>query len=107
MRPNEPFHILFVDFGDHAIDLLPHQVVAYASQHPEILFESEITNAEMLGLILDDTYTKYRKIHTNVRHIDTITKHLADQRENHMGADEKPLSTDDFNRRPSRQGRRR
>lgn len=39
----------------------------------------------MLGLIPGDGYTKFRKRYINVRDIDTIDNHLANQEEKHMG----------------------
>lgn len=61
------FYILGAYFGDHSIDQLPRQVVAYALQHPETLIKSEIMHGETLILISDETDTKYRKRHTTVR----------------------------------------
>lgn len=76
IRPNDPFHILVAKFGDHTIDLLPPQVLAYALQHPKTLIESQIKHAGMLGLISYETDTKYRQRHTNVCDIETIRNNL-------------------------------
>lgn len=51
----------------------------------------------MLSLIPDTSKEgKFRKRHEDPRIIDTINKHLADQRETHMSADEKPTMAEDI-----------
>ena len=92
----KPFHVLVANFGERPIDLRPQQVVAMAGSHPEKLVESDISHSEMLGIIPDNVDTKFRKRHVNVRDIDTINKHLSDQREQHMGEDEKPKTADEI-----------
>lgn len=52
--------------------------------------ESHLSHAEMLGLIPADT--KFEKRHIVVRYIHTIIKYLADQRDQHMDQDEKPVT---------------
>lgn len=61
VRQSEPFHILVSNFEYYAVHLLPCQVVAYASQHPESLMESKIMHAEVLSLISDEIIIKFRK----------------------------------------------
>lgn len=81
MKKDQPFHSLESNFGEYAIDLLPHQVLAYASQHPQTIVESDITHEEMLSLIPDDV------------DIAMINKHMADKREQHMEEDDNPVTT--------------
>lgn len=50
----------------------------------------------MLGWTPHDRDTKFRKSHANVRDIETINKHLSDKGEQHLGADEKPVTADDI-----------
>lgn len=96
LKSDEPFDILVSNFGEHAIDFLPHQVVAYASGYSDTLVESEISYAEMFCIIPNDVETKFCKRHVDAKDIDTINRQIADQREVRMGKDEKPLSADDI-----------
>ena len=99
VRSNEPFKLLVANFGPKAVDLKPNQVVAMAETHPENLVESHISHAEMLGLIPDDPIpgtSKYRKFNFNTRDENLINRQLADEREKHMGADEKHMTADDI-----------
>ena len=99
VRSNEPFKLLVANFGPKAVDLKPNQVVAMAETHPENLVESHISHAEMLGLIPDDPIpgtSKYRKFNFNTSDENLINRQLADEREKHMGADEKPMTADDI-----------
>ena len=66
-----------------------------ASAHPLKIVESDVTHADLLGLIPDDVDTKYRKRHVNVQDIDMINKHLAHERERHMGDDEQPVTAEE------------
>ena len=67
-----------------------------ASGHSKKIVESDITHAELLRLIPDNVDTKYRKRHVNVRDIDTVNQHLADERERHMRDDEKPVTAEEI-----------
>ena len=58
---DQPSRVLVANFNLHPVDLKHHQVVAMASAHPEKIVESDITHAELLGLIPDDDDTKYQK----------------------------------------------
>ena len=80
VQPGQPFRILIANFNLHSFNLNRRQVVALASVHPEKIAESDVTHAELLGLLPDDVETKYLKRHVNVRDIDTINQHLADER---------------------------
>jgi len=97
VKRDQPFHILVANFAEHPIDILPRQVVAYTSDHPETLTKSHISHGEMLGVISANDDAKFRKRPLNVRDIDVINRQLADQRELHMGKDEKPVTADDIN----------
>lgn len=48
---DKSFQILVANFGERAIDLLPDQVVAYSTDHPETVTESHISHGEMFGVI--------------------------------------------------------
>ena len=67
-----------------------------ASAHREKIVESDVTHAELLGLLPDNVDTKYRKRHVKVRDIETINQHLADERERHLCDDEKPVLAEDI-----------
>lgn len=95
-KPNKPFHILFANFCQHFIDLVPRQVVVYASLLPETIFESDISHSEMIGVIPEHIDTKYCKRHVEARDIYIINKHLSEQLERHMGQDENPVTVDDI-----------
>ena len=79
VQQNQPFRVLVATFNLHPVDLKPHQVVAMQSAHPVKIVESDVTDAELLGLIPDDVDTKYRKRHFNVRDVGTIKKHLSEE----------------------------
>ena len=63
VQPDQPFRVLVAKLSLHPVDEKSHQVVAMASAHPEKIVESDITHAELLGLIPDDVDTKYQKRH--------------------------------------------
>ena len=96
VQPDQPFRVLVSNFNLHPVDLKRHQVVAMASAHPEKIVESDVTHAELLGMIPDDVDTKYLKRHVNVWDIETINKHLTDERERHMGDDEKTVTAEEI-----------
>ena len=54
--------------------------------------ETNLYYGEMLGICSDDTHYKKRTV--NVKDIDTINQHLADNRESHAGKDEKPVTAE-------------
>ena len=93
---DKPFKVLVANFSDNVVSLLPHQVIATAADHPETLVESHMSHAEVFGLIPDNRDTKFRKRPINTKDIDVINRQLADQRELHMGEDEKPITADDI-----------
>ena len=94
VQPSQQFRVLIANFNLHSVNLNPRQVVAMSSAHPEKIVESYVTLTELLGLIPDIVETKYRKRHVNVRDIDTINQHLTNERERHMGDDEKPVTAE-------------
>ena len=101
VEPNKPFQNLVANFGKHPKLLLPKQHVETAKPHPTTLVESNISHAEMLGLISDEEANGnrknlFRKRDFNAKDISLINKHLADEREKHMGDDEKPVTADDI-----------
>ena len=63
VQPDQPCRVLVAKLSLHPVDEKSHQVVAMASTHPEKIVESDITHAELLGLIPDDVDTKYQKGH--------------------------------------------
>lgn len=74
MKPDQPFQILIPNFGEYEINLLPHQVVEYESQNPEVVVEADITYPEMLGLIPNDVDTEFSERHVDACNIATINK---------------------------------
>lgn len=76
--------------------MLPNKVKAYASDHLYKLVESNISHADMLGLIPDDQDTKFHKHDVDAKEIDKINHHLADQRELYIDKDENPVTADDI-----------
>lgn len=74
----QPFHILIENLGEHAIKLLPHQMVAYESQQSKTIVDSDITPAQILGLIPDNLDPKFRKRCIDARDIATTNKNWAD-----------------------------
>lgn len=93
---DKSFRILVVNFSDHCVDVLPKEVVASSPAHPNNLVESHIWHAKMLHLIPDDRDTNFRQRHVHIRDIDIVNKNLTDQREKHMGKDEKLVMARDF-----------
>lgn len=51
----------------------------------------------MLGLIPNDVDTKCRKWCIDARDIATVSRHLADKREQHMGEDKNSVAEGDIN----------
>lgn len=96
VNTNQPFHILVANFSNHELDMHPRQVIAYTTPRPEAIEESYIIHIEMLGLIPEDSDIKFCKQHVDVRNIETMNKHVADQREQHMSEDERPVTADDL-----------
>lgn len=84
MKQGKPFQVLIYNFGEYATDLLPHQVVAYTSQHPEPMGESYLPHTKMFGQIPDNVHAECRKGHVGTIHVATIIKNVADKREKHM-----------------------
>ena len=85
VEPNKLFQILVANFGKHRKLLLPKQQVATAKPHPTTLVESNISHAEMLGLISDEEANGnrknlFRKRDFNAKDISLINNHLADDR---------------------------
>lgn len=64
--------------------------------HSDKLIESHMYHSQKRCLIPDDTDTKFRKRHVDVRNIDPINKDLAEQNEKHMDAYEKPITANDI-----------
>lgn len=93
---NKPFHILIPNFSENGIDVLPGPVVSYASQHPETIFESDISQGKMLELLPENVDTKYCKRHLDSAGIDTINNYIADQREQNIGKYYKPGNAKDI-----------
>lgn len=87
--------MLFADFKGRAVDLLPRKEVANAAEHPEKVIASAIKYAEVSGIITGDKDTKFRERDINAHDIDTINKYLEDEQDQHIGADEKPVTADD------------
>ena len=52
---NKPFRILVVNFGKVERKILPGQAIAQANPHPIRIYESDITHAEILGIIDKDS----------------------------------------------------
>lgn len=96
VRSNQPFWILVANFIDQTIDLLPHQVVAAALSNQKTLVESQLSHAEVFGLMPHDMNFKFRKQHNYAHDIETISKHLADNQEKHIGEEEKPVTAADI-----------
>lgn len=64
--------------------------------NPANLVESHISHGELLRLIPDETMVgQFRKRQISPKNIDTIHKHLVDQNESHISADEKPTTPKD------------
>lgn len=97
VKSGQSFDIIVPDFGEQAIYFRPQQVVAYSSQHPKTIVESDITYAEVFGITVDDVDTKCSKRHVYAGDISIINKHLTDQWEQPMGEDEKPFESEDIN----------
>lgn len=82
-----PSCILFVKFSKHAIDLLPHEGLAYQATFLETHFKIDVSRGELMFLV-DGNYARFRKGYINVRDIDSVNEHDALQKRHHMGADE-------------------
>ena len=93
---NKPFRILVANFGKVARKLLPGQGIAQANSHPTRIYESDITHAELLGIIEEDSAQMYRKRDIDAKDTAVINKYLQDVRNSHMGEDEKPITADDI-----------
>lgn len=96
VKADKRFRILIANFGDNEVTLLPHQVVQLASDHAETLVESHLWHGEAFGLIPDNTDTKFGKLHTSAHELTTINTHLTDDRKQHMGGEEKPVTAEDI-----------
>lgn len=44
VKPDQRFKILVANFNENAVDLLPHQVVAYGTKKPERIIKYAITH---------------------------------------------------------------
>lgn len=64
VRSDPSFRILDTNVSDRTIYLLPQKVVTTAEEDPETIVESQLSHAEVFGLILDDRDTKFQKRHT-------------------------------------------
>lgn len=93
---DEPFRIIVAHFGEQPITLLPKQFVATENPHPENLVEWQISHAEMLVLGEETHDGRFWRRHFNPRYEDIIKRRLVGEREKHMGAEEKPMPTDDI-----------
>ncbi len=104
VQPGKPFDILVANFSEEPVTLSKGLRVATATVHPKRLRESKISHGEMLGVFTDEEIlslnletTKYQKRgDLNAKDPDQIDRHLADAREAHMDADEKPVTADDL-----------
>lgn len=74
--------------------MIPHQVVAYASKHPDKFVESNISHVKMLSLIPDNVDNDFRKLHVDAKDINNINQNIADNRKIYMGKEEKPVTAD-------------
>lgn len=88
---NTPFRILVANFGSTLVQLRHKQAIAKAAPPPSNVAEAHISHSEMFELIPDG---KFRKHHIYPENIDTINKHLVDQREIDMAEDEKKTTAD-------------
>lgn len=79
VKTGQSFPILCAIFGEHEINLLPDKVESYLSQHPEIIVESDMTHADMLGLTPINIETRFWKRHVEDCDISTINKQLGEQ----------------------------
>lgn len=59
----------------------------------------------MFGLTSEDCDTKFRKQHVVMGNIEIINKHLADQRDQHVGECEKPVTANVIDSTPPTRGR--
>lgn len=83
---------------DHPLGItgIPHEVVETASRNPETIVQPNLRCAEVFVSIPDDMYTKLRKRHTSANDIVSINEHFADHHEQHIGADEKRVTTENI-----------
>lgn len=92
VRPDEPFCTRIASFGEQPVALLPKQFLATAKVHRANLVESNLSHTEVLGLV-DETHDRmFLKRHLNRINGEIINRHLADEREKNMEADEKPIT---------------
>lgn len=97
VRRDEPLKALVTNFGSTPIELYVRHPISKAATHTMNLLESHISQREMLGLIPYELMDgKFRKPRIYPENIDTINKHLGDQRERHMSADETPTKAKDI-----------
>lgn len=75
-EPRQTFKVLIKNVTKNIVKLNAHQIVGTADNHPDIMAESNITQAEILGL----TTTMYTKCDKNVRDVNKVNKHLANSR---------------------------
>ena len=58
--------------------------------------ESNVSHAEMLGLVDDKTDNLYRKRNLNARDTTLINQYIQDSRNSHMDAEETPITAADI-----------
>ncbi len=96
VEANKPFRVLVANFGNTNRRLLSGQAIAFAEPHPSSIMESDVSHAELLGLVDDKTAQLYRKRNLNARDTSVINDYLRDARSGHMGVDEKPTTAADI-----------
>lgn len=100
VKPNEPFHIFVLNFETTLRFLFLEQRIPRVSHHTKTLIESHMSNAELLDIIVsigkDNQRNVYWKQDSDSKEVEFIKTHLADEREKHVGADRKTVTTYDI-----------
>jgi len=91
--PGKPFNIMIANFAKHPFVLTSNQTVAHCDDHTTALAESDMSHAELFGIVEDDT--KYRKRDFNAKDVNLINKHLEDARNAAVDqSDDTPITAD-------------
>ena len=68
--------------------------MAKAGGHPATMVESKISHGELLGVVSKESLYRMRQI--DVKNVDTIYQHLAENRESHGGKGGQPVTSETF-----------
>lgn len=97
VHQNEHFKTLVGNFCSNTTDYCSRQPIDQEVSHSVYLVEAQISNGEMLGIILDEPMDgKFRNLHIDPKNIDTINNHLADKNQSYMSPEEKETTAEEI-----------